>query len=49
MNSEKRLEIAKEYVDKQLEAMKQSGAAPKDMSAQEYKLLVQEIANAVQK
>jgi hypothetical protein len=49
MSDDKRLEIAKEYVDKQLKAMEQFGSAPKEMSQQEYKLLVQEVAETVQK
>jgi hypothetical protein len=49
MSDDKRLEIAKEYVDKQLKTMEQFGAAPKEMSPQEYKFLVQEIAETVQK
>lgn len=48
MSEEKRLEIAKEYVDKQLKAMEESGSAPKEMSPQEYRLLVQEVAETVQ-
>ena len=49
MSDDKRLEIAKEYVDKQLKAMEQFGSAPGEMFQQEYKLLVQEVAETVQK
>ncbi len=49
MSNEKRLEIAKEYVDKQLKTMEKFGAAPKEMSPQEYKLLVREVAKTVHK
>jgi hypothetical protein len=48
MSDEKKLEIAKEYVDKQLETMKQYGSAPRNMSEQEYKALIQEVAQNIQ-
>jgi hypothetical protein len=48
MSNEKKFEIAKQYVDKQLETMKQYGSAPSDMSEQEYKALIQEVAANVQ-
>ena len=48
MSDEKKLEIAKEYVDKQLETMKQYGSAPANMSEQEYKALIQEVAENIQ-
>jgi DNA-binding TFAR19-related protein (PDSD5 family) len=47
MSDEKRMEIAKEYVDKQLQTMKQYGSAPKQISEQEYKALIQEVAENV--
>jgi hypothetical protein len=43
----RRMEIAKQYVDKQLQTMKQCGSAPKDMSEQEYKALVKKIAEGL--
>jgi hypothetical protein len=48
MSNDKKFEIAKQYVDKQLETMKQYGSAPSDMSEQEYKALIQEVAANVQ-
>ena len=48
MSDDRKLEIAKQYVDKQLETMKQYGSAPKDMSQEEYKALVEEVAETVQ-
>jgi hypothetical protein len=48
MSDEKKFEIAKQYVDKQLETMKLHGSAPRDMSEQEYKALIQEVADNVQ-
>lgn len=47
MSEERKYEIAKEYVDKQLETMRECGAAPADMSAEEYKSLVEEVAEMV--
>jgi hypothetical protein len=47
MSNEQRYEVAKEYVDKQLETMRECGAAPKDMSEEEYKSLVDEVAETV--
>jgi ATP-dependent RNA circularization protein (DNA/RNA ligase family) len=47
MSDEKKLEIAKEYVDQQLKTMREFGAAPKDMSEDEYKSLVEEVAETV--
>lgn len=47
MSNEQRYEIAKEYVDKQLETMKQFGSAPKAISPEEYKALIDEVADTV--
>ncbi len=38
---------AKEYVDEQLETMRQFGSAPDDLSDEEYNSLVSEIAEAI--
>jgi hypothetical protein len=48
MSNEQRYEMAKEYVDRQLEAMKQFGSAPREkLSQEEYKALIDEVADAV--
>ncbi len=47
MSDAKKQEIAKQIVDKQLETMKKYDAAPDDMSEQEYKQLVNEVADNV--
>lgn len=47
MSDEKKFEIAKQCVDKQLETMKKYDAAPSDMSDQEYKSLIQEVAENI--
>lgn len=46
MSDHEKYEIAKQYVDKQLETMKKYDAA-EDLSEQEYKALVQEVAENV--
>ena len=46
-DAEKTLSAAKEYVDKQLETMRRHGSAPEDLSEEEYKSLVEEIAEAI--
>jgi hypothetical protein len=43
----KNIEAAKEYVDKQLDTMKRYGSAPDDVSEEEYRSLVFEIAEAI--
>lgn len=48
MSNEQKYEIAKEYVDKQLETMKQFNAAPKEISKEEYHSLIEEVAQTVQ-
>jgi len=41
------MEVAKLYVDKQLETMKKYGSAPEEMSEQEYRSLVEEVAETI--
>lgn len=48
MSEEKKLEIAKQYVDKQLDTMRQYGSAPKEISEQEYNNLIQDVAEKIQ-
>lgn len=47
MSEEQKLEVARQYVDKQLETMKRYGSAPQEMSEQEYKAIVEQIAETV--
>jgi hypothetical protein len=49
MSKEEKYEIAKQYVDKQIETMKQFNAAPKEMSKEEYKSLIEDVAQNVMK
>lgn len=46
-NEDRRYEIAKEYVDKQRETMKQFGAAPRKMLKEEYEALIEDVAETV--
>ena len=45
MSHEERIEVAQKYVDKQLETMKKYGSAPKDISENERRALVEEVAS----
>jgi hypothetical protein len=45
---QKQLEVAKQYVDTQLATMKKYGSEPQEMSTQEYRSLVQEVADTLQ-
>ena len=47
MSDDKKYEVAKEYVDKQLATMKKYGSEPRDMSPQEYRSLVEEVVSAL--
>jgi hypothetical protein len=47
MSDEKKTQIAKEYVDRQLETMKQYGSVRRELSKQEYDALVKKAAEMV--
>ena len=47
MSQEQKYEIAKEYVDQQLRTMKEFGSAPREVSAEEYKSLIEEVADTI--
>ena len=47
MSEQQRLEVAREYVDKQLENMRQFDAAP-EVSEDEYRELVSDIAELIE-
>jgi hypothetical protein len=49
MSEEKRMQVAKKYVDKQLKTMKRRGSAIRKISSYEYKSLIRQVAQAVQK
>jgi bisphosphoglycerate-dependent phosphoglycerate mutase len=48
MSEEQKREIAKQYVDRQLETMKEYDSAPPDLSEEEYQSLISETAELVQ-
>lgn len=45
-DEQRKIEVAKEYVDKQIETMKRHGSAS-DFSDEEYRGLVEEIAESI--
>jgi hypothetical protein len=47
MSNDQKFESAKEYVDRQLETMRQFGSAPQEMSKEEYKALIEKVAETV--
>jgi hypothetical protein len=47
MSNEEKFAIAKEYVDKQLNVMKNFNAAPKAISEAEYKSLIESVAETI--
>jgi hypothetical protein len=47
MSEQEKFKVAKEYIDKQLETMKKHGSAPKQLSKQEYRTLIQQVAATV--
>ena len=47
MSDERKYEIAKEYVDKQLSVMREMNAAPKNLSASDYRSLVEKVAKTI--
>lgn len=47
MSDDKILEIAKEYVDKQLETMKKYGSAT-EVSESEYRAMIEDVASTLQ-
>lgn len=47
MSNEQKLDVAKQYVDKQLATMKKYGSAPQEMSEEEYKSLIEQVADQI--
>jgi len=47
VSEEQKIEVAKQYVDKQLETMKKYGSAPSEMSPEEYRSLVNQVAEQI--
>jgi hypothetical protein len=49
MSEKEKIQVAKEYVDKQLETMKSHGCAPKTLSQGQYKAMITEVAKTILK
>jgi len=47
MSEQQKYEIAKQYVDRQMETMKSFDAAPAQLSEEEYKGLIEDVAELV--
>jgi hypothetical protein len=47
MSNEQKIQAAQQYVDKQLETMKKYGSAPKNLSDQERRALVEDIVSVI--
>jgi hypothetical protein len=47
MSEEQKFELAKQYVDRQIETMKSFNAAPENLSEEEYKGLIEDVAELV--
>jgi hypothetical protein len=47
MSDEQKYEIAKQYVDRQIETMRSFNSAPEDISEEEYKSLIEDVAGLV--
>jgi len=48
MSDQQKYEIAKQYVDSQLENMRQFDAAPAEISPDEYENLIKDVADLVE-
>ena len=49
MSEQEKFQIAKQYIDKQLESMKGHGCAPKTLSASQYQAMVSQVAKTILK
>ena len=47
MSEDRKKEIAKQYVDRQLQTMKQYGSAPSELSKRDYETLIKKVAAIV--
>jgi hypothetical protein len=47
MSEKQKYEIAKQYVDRQIETMRGFNAAPENISEEEYKSLIEDVAGLV--
>ncbi|MCU1313956.1 MAG: hypothetical protein JWM54_1713 [Acidobacteriaceae bacterium] len=49
MSEKEKIQVAKEYIDKQLQTMKTHGCAPKSLSPGQYKSMITEVAKTILK
>ena len=47
MSEDEKLSIAKEYIDRQLQTMREGGAVAANISEEEYKALIEEAAEVI--
>lgn len=49
MSEKQKLEVAKKYIDKQIQIMKDNGCAPKTISSTQYQAMVAQVAKTILK
>jgi hypothetical protein len=49
MSQKEKIRIAKQYIDKQLESMKNHGCAPKALTSTQYQSMVSQVAKTILK
>jgi hypothetical protein len=47
MSDQEKMQVAKEYIDKQIATMKTHGCAPTTLSKQEYQSMIEQAAKAI--
>lgn len=47
MSNQEKLQVAKEYIDKQIATMQSHGCAPKNLSQSEYQSMIKQAAKAI--
>ena len=47
MSEKERIEVAKKYVDEQIETMRKHGSAKGEISAEEYQKMVQKVSKVI--
>ena len=49
MSEQEKIKVAKEYIDKQLQTMKNHGCAPKTLTDSQYQAMVSQVAKTILK
>ncbi len=47
MSNQEKMQVAKEYIDKQIETMREHGCAPKSLSNTEYQSMIKQAAKSI--